>query len=64
MNLWVSYGVISGLTVGVSVFQHSLVNLWVSYVDAYCEASKAAKISAFSGESLGELRVDTVCLIV
>ena len=57
MNLWVSYGI--GAAAGanaITVFQHSLVNLWVSYNAVLDSIDTAVNISAFSGESLGELR--------
>ena len=36
-------------------FQHSLVNLWVSYVGETAVSRPMPQVSAFSGESLGEL---------
>ena len=36
-------------------FQHSLVNLWVSYFLEDSNSDGLADVSAFSGESLGEL---------
>ena len=58
MNLWVSYEIFRNEPKTVwRGFQHSLVNLWVSYGRYRPLLIPLKTISAFSGESLGELRI-------
>ena len=60
VNLWVSYLVFWTRGRAGAVFQHSLVNLWVSYVAPERLHRLQLGVSAFSGESLGELPISNI----